>query len=52
MNIVTMSAPFDPFPEFLRQEYDILRFAYEWRFSEGYASRAYTRSEQASGSDR
>ena len=38
MNIVNMSAPFDPFPEFLRKEYDILRFAYEWRFSEGYAS--------------
>ncbi len=39
MNIVNISAPFEPFPEFLRAEYDILRFAYEWRFSDGYAAR-------------
>jgi len=52
MNIVTMSAPFDPFPEFLRKEYDILRFAYEWRFSEGYASRAYTTVDRLSGNAR
>ncbi len=38
MNIVNMAAPFDPFPEFLRTEYDVLRFAYEWRFTEGYVS--------------
>ncbi len=38
MNIVIMSAPFDPFPEFLRAEYDILRFAYEWRFTDGLIS--------------
>ena len=35
MNIVRISAPFDPFPEFLRAEYDVLRFAYEWRFTDG-----------------
>jgi len=38
MNIVIISAPFDPFPEFLRAEYDVLRFAYEWRFTDGLIS--------------
>ena len=38
IKIVTMAAPFDPFPEFLRSEYDVLRFAYEWRFTEGRLS--------------
>lgn len=38
MNIVRISAPFDPFPEFLRTEYDVLRFAYEWRFTDGLIS--------------
>ncbi len=36
--IVTIAAPFEPFPEFLRAEYDVLRFAYEWRFTEGQLS--------------
>ena len=38
MDIVSMAAPFDPFPEFLRSEYDVLRFAYEWRFTGAYVS--------------
>jgi len=38
IKIVTMAAPFDPFPDFLRTEYDVLRFAYEWRFTEGQLS--------------
>ena len=38
LNIVGMAAPFDPFPEFLRSEYDVLRFAYEWRFTDGYVA--------------
>ncbi len=38
MNIVNISAPFEPFPEFLRAEYDVLRFAYEWRFTDGMVS--------------
>ena len=38
MNIVNMAAPFEPFPEFLRSEYDVLRFAYEWRFTDGHFS--------------
>ena len=40
MKIVNMAAPFEPFPEFLRTEYDVLRFAYEWRFTEGHLSSA------------
>jgi protein TonB len=38
MDIVKMSAPFDQFPDFLRSEYEVLRFAYEWRFIDGYVS--------------
>ncbi len=38
INIVRISAPFAPFPEFLHTEYDVLRFAYEWRFSDGLVS--------------
>ena len=38
VNIVKISAPFDPFPEFLRAEYDVLRFAYEWRFTDNLVS--------------
>lgn len=38
INIVRISAPFAPFPEFLRAEYDVLRFAYEWRFTDGLVS--------------
>lgn len=41
MQILRLAAPFAPFPEGLRAEYDVLRFAYEWRFSEG-AVRART----------
>lgn len=32
LEILRIAAPFEPFPEFLRTEYDVLRFAYEWRF--------------------
>lgn len=52
MNIVNISAPFDPFPEFLRKEYDVLRFAYEWRFSEGIISSTYGSSSRLQGSAR
>ncbi|MEO7385843.1 MAG: TonB family protein [Gammaproteobacteria bacterium] len=36
MEILRLAAPFEPFPDGLRVDYDVLRFAYEWRFSEGY----------------
>jgi protein TonB len=38
MKIVSMASPFDPFPEFLRSDYEVLRFAYEWRFTDGNVS--------------
>ncbi len=33
IGILRSAAPFPPFPEELRNEYDVLRFAYEWRFT-------------------
>jgi protein TonB len=35
MEILRLAAPFQPFPDGLSAEYDVLRFAYEWRFSDG-----------------
>ncbi len=32
VEILRIAAPFEPFPDFLRTDYDTLRFAYEWRF--------------------
>ncbi len=37
VEIVTMAAPFDPFPEALRGEADILEIIRTWRFHEGNA---------------
>lgn len=34
LNILRRAAPFDPFPEAIRVDYDRLRFAYKWQFSE------------------
>ncbi len=34
LNILRRAAPFDPFPEAIRSDYDTLRFAYKWQFSE------------------
>jgi periplasmic protein TonB len=33
LNILRRAAPFDPFPEAIRADYDRLRFAYMWKFS-------------------
>jgi protein TonB len=33
LNILRRAAPFDPFPETIRVDYDQLRFAYKWQFS-------------------
>ncbi len=35
LTILRMAAPFEPLPEEVRSEYDVLRFAYEWDFDEG-----------------
>jgi len=32
LKILRLAAPFDPLPENLRADYDVLRFAYEWDF--------------------
>ncbi|RMF98992.1 MAG: energy transducer TonB [Gammaproteobacteria bacterium] len=34
IEILRLAAPFEPFPAFLRNDYDVLRFAYEWRFGD------------------
>jgi len=33
LDILRRAAPFDPFPEAVRVDYDTLRFAYKWQFS-------------------
>ena len=33
LEILHRAAPFDPFPEAVRVDYDTLRFAYKWQFS-------------------
>jgi len=35
LRILRMAAPFDPFPEEIRKDYDVLRFVYEWQFLSG-----------------
>jgi protein TonB len=37
VDIVQIAAPFEPFPAVLREDYDVLRFAYEWHFTGGVA---------------
>jgi len=47
MEILRIAAPFEPFPQRLRDDYDVLRFAYEWRFG---TSRGSGRITGVSGS--
>lgn len=37
LNILRRAAPFDPFPEAVRVDYDQLRFAYKWQFNQAGA---------------
>ncbi len=39
VDILRMAAPFDPFPEYLRNDYDALKFSYEWQFNAGTVGR-------------
>lgn len=39
MEILRIAAPFEPFPQQLREDYDVLRFAYEWHFGRGGSGR-------------
>jgi protein TonB len=32
-SILKMAAPYDTFPEYLRNDYDVLKFSYEWQFT-------------------
>lgn len=34
LDILRRAAPFDPFPEAVRADYDTLRFAYKWQFNQ------------------
>lgn len=38
VELVRLASPFDAFPFLVRTRYDVLRFAYEWRFIDGQAS--------------
>jgi periplasmic protein TonB len=35
VSILRLAAPFDPLPDSIRADYEVLRFAYEWEFSDG-----------------
>lgn len=35
LRILRLAAPFEPLPEHIRAEYDVLKFAYEWDFASG-----------------
>ncbi|MBT8421978.1 MAG: TonB family protein, partial [Gammaproteobacteria bacterium] len=39
VEILRLASPFDPFPEYLRNDYDALKFSYEWRFRAGTVGR-------------
>lgn len=32
LRILRLAAPFEPFPDDIKRQYDVLRFVYEWRF--------------------
>jgi len=38
LKILRLAAPFPPLPPSIRQDYDVLRFAYEWDFAAGLES--------------
>lgn len=38
IDLVRLASPYDRFPPAVRAQYDVLRFAYEWRFIEGQVS--------------
>jgi protein TonB len=47
LRILRLAAPFDPLPENVRKDYDVLRFAYEWDFFEGSRRSAATVGQSA-----
>jgi protein TonB len=43
VKILRLASPFDPFPEYLRNDYDALKFSYEWQFDSGSVGNMQTR---------
>jgi len=39
VEILRLASPFDPFPEYLQNDYDALKFSYEWQFKAGTVGR-------------
>jgi len=46
LDILRRASPFDPFPAEIRTDYDSLRFAYKWLFSEEFVPAAANVSQQ------
>jgi periplasmic protein TonB len=46
VDLVRLASPYDPFPAAVRAQFDVLRFAYEWRFIEGRAGQGVTRARE------
>ncbi len=44
LRIVRLASPFDPFPDEVRKNYDVLRFVYVWQFVDGRRERATVRT--------
>lgn len=44
IDLARLASPYDPFPPAVRARYDVLRFAYEWRFIEGRATEGTLRA--------
>lgn len=44
IDLVRLASPYDPFPATVRAQFDVLRFAYEWRFLDGVASEGTLRA--------
>lgn len=45
VGILRLAAPFDPLPDAIRADFDVLRFAYEWQFLDGAAATASVGAE-------
>jgi periplasmic protein TonB len=46
MDLVRLGTPYDPFPASVRAQFDVLRFAYEWRFIEQRAGEGRLRARE------
>jgi periplasmic protein TonB len=46
LTILRLASPFEPLPDEIRAEYDVLRFAYEWDFDAGAATAGSARASE------